>query len=207
MPQGHQKWTQLLLYAYWWRVWWTKLPGKCSTRMNLLWLYIISGVFHLCTPSLLFSTPLYFIYFMFPSSTFFCDIMRLLGFSSHITFMSPIFLYSLYMAATALSTWFLMPFLAIICVNVTSMASLCMSCIHVFLLHSAGGKFGDICFPSKPHIELINLFSCVEPSWNCVRVFNFISFLIPWFYFLFIYVCFYLIWVLYVLIFNIFPVP
>ena len=59
----------------------------------------------------------------------FCDIVRLSGFSAPITSMSYSCVYSLYMAASALYMCFLMPFLAVICVNVTYTASLCMSCI------------------------------------------------------------------------------
>ena len=81
-----------------------------------------------------FSFPLlfYFVGFISCSATFFCDIVRLLGSSAPITFMSSSFFYSLYMAATSLSTLFLMPFLSLICVDVISTASLCMTCIKYF---------------------------------------------------------------------------
>ena len=80
---------------------------------------------------LLFSFPLRFSFIkcMALSDTFFCDIVRLSGFSAPITFMSYSFLYSLYMATTALSPCFLVPFLVVILVNVIPTASLCMSYI------------------------------------------------------------------------------
>ena len=78
--------------------------------------------------------------------------------------------YSLYMAATDLSPCFLMPLLAVIWVNVTSMANFWMS--HIKYSPSAGGELSVICFSYKLHFEDISTFSCVGPSWTCVCVFH-----------------------------------
>ena len=83
-----------------------------------------------------FSFPLrfYFIKLMAISAPFFCDIVRLSGFSSPINFMYYSCVYYLYMSSTALFPCFLIPFLAVIWVNVTSTANFCMSRIKYFFL-------------------------------------------------------------------------
>ena len=73
----------------------------------------------------------YFIYC--PSDPFLYDIVRMLGSNSLIILISHNFLYYLYMAATSLCPLFLIPLLAVICLNVTSTSILCMSCIKYFL--------------------------------------------------------------------------
>ena len=81
----------------------------------------------------------------------------------------------------------------------------------MFLPPSAG-ELGVIFLPSKIHLDTINTFSCVGPSWTCVSVFMLLSFHISCFYFsfVFIYLCinilvlFYLFWLFHVFIFNFF---
>ena len=72
----------------------------------------------------------------------------------------------------------------------------------LFLFPSSGGELSVICFPSKLHFEALNPFSCVGPSWPCVCVFTLLSLQISCFYFSLILICFYLFWLLHVLIFN-----
>ena len=94
----------------------------------------IYGVVHMRMSSL-FSFPLrFFIRFIARSDPLFCDIVSLLGYSSPTNLISSSCVYFLYMASTTLFPCFFMNFLAFYCVNVTSMAILCMSCIkYVFL--------------------------------------------------------------------------
>ena len=68
----------------------------------------------------------YSIRFIARSAPLFCGIVRLSGFSASS------FVYSLYIAVTSLYPCFLMTFLDIIRVNITSTAILCMSCIKYF---------------------------------------------------------------------------
>ena len=81
-----------------------------------------------------FNLPLrfYFIRFIALNAPFLCDILRLSGSSAPITLIYSSFVYYFYIYSTALSPCLLMPFLAVICVNVTSTASLCMSRIKKF---------------------------------------------------------------------------
>ena len=95
-----------------------------SLVMYHLWGCPSAHVFPFSFP-LLFS----FIRFIYRSYPFFCNFVRLSGSSAPITFMYSNFVYYLYMVGNTLSPWFLIPFLAVICMNVTSNDSLCMSCI------------------------------------------------------------------------------
>ena len=83
-------------------------------------------------PPFYFTAPFYFIRFIYRSDSFFCDLVSLFGSSTHINFIYYNFVYSLFMVATGLSPCFLIPFLDFIRVNITFMASLCMSCIKYF---------------------------------------------------------------------------
>ena len=74
-----------------------------------------------------------FIRFMGRIAPFFYDLVMLSGSSALIACMYYNCVYSLYMASTALSPCFLIPFLGVICVNVIFVASLCMLCINSFL--------------------------------------------------------------------------
>ena len=74
----------------------------------------------------------YSLFSYIPQCSFLCDLVRLSWSSDPITFLSSSCLYLLYMVATALYPCFLIPFLYVIYVNVTSTASLCMSCIKYF---------------------------------------------------------------------------
>ena len=84
-----------------------------------------------CAHVLPFSFTLHFsfIRFIVRSAPFFYDLVRLSGSSALITFMSSICVYSLYMATISIPPLFLISLLAIICVDVTPTASLCMLCI------------------------------------------------------------------------------
>ena len=67
MPQGHHKLPRLFLHVHQWWGWWTKLPGKWSARMRLLWLCSISGVFNLRMYYLLVFSSLFLLSSLWPS--------------------------------------------------------------------------------------------------------------------------------------------
>ena len=119
MPQGHQKLPHIFLHVHRWWGRWTKLPGKWSARMHIIFWCSISGVAHLST-------------FISLNAPLFCDLARMLGSIAPITFIYYSCVHYLYTYATALSPCLLMPFLAVICVNVTPTSSLCMSRINYF---------------------------------------------------------------------------
>ena len=120
--------------------------------------------------------------------------------------MSSCCFYSLYISANAISPWLFISLFTVICVNITSTASLCMSCKNIFLLPSAY-ELGIIFLPSELNLKALNNFSCVGPSWHCVCVFTLLIFQIYCFYLSLILICFYLVWLLHVLIFNHFSGP
>ena len=105
------------------------LANRASTDMvgedaSYLVMYNIWGRPYANVLPFSFTIRFYFIRFNDGSDHLFCDIVRLQESSDPITFMSSNCVYSLYMAATALSPRFLIPSLDVICGHVTSTASL-----------------------------------------------------------------------------------
>ena len=136
-------------------------------------------LYHLCGPLSLHVIPFvfpilfYFIRFIVRSYPFLYDLVCLLGSSSPITFMYSNFVYYLYMTDTSLSTCFILPFLAVICMNVTSTASLWMSCIKYYLFVSVLVNWVSYFFPPNfifrfstpsPFFPLLAFCSCFHAS-------------------------------------------
>ena len=95
------------------------------------------------------------------NATFLCNLVRLSGSSDPITLIYSSCVYYLYMDTTAISRWFLMPFLAIICVNVTSTTSLCMVCIIYFSSTQCWWWIGCHMFSLQTYFRFVQpLFFC-----------------------------------------------
>ena len=77
----------------------------------------------------------------------FYNIVRLPWSSALITFMYYNCLYSLYMAATTFYPCLLILFLAVISVNITSTASVCMACMNGFFFFSVLMNWVSYFFP------------------------------------------------------------
>ena len=87
----------------------------------------------------------------------FCDFVRLYGSSAPITFIYYSWVYSLYMSDTNSSPCLFIPFLAVICVNITPTAILWISCMNYFLFVLVLVNWVSYFFP--PHFIL----RCLTP--------------------------------------------
>ena len=133
MPQGHQKSPRLFLHFHRLWGWWTKLPGKWSARICLIWLCRISGVVHLRTYSLLVFCSVFFFQVYGPHFYFllwYCEAVRV--HCPHYFHVLQLCIFLIHVCHSSLSPCFFMPFLAVIWVNVISPSSFCMSCIQYF---------------------------------------------------------------------------